>query len=181
MAEVVNLLEDLSKKFDLLRSDVDSLKERAGKRKKRKGKHSRRHHTRSRSRSSRQSIPITRGRKSRRDSPSCSRSLPLSPRRGTRGHPEDRRSPPSGVATSSRSGDIRSNATPRDSERNSGPSRAWDEIPVEETPDYNELFAWGIQTMRNALFPPIWLQCLSRLNHWSRKRAQRGFQIVHAC
>ena len=177
MAEVVNLLEDLSKKFDLLRSDVDSLKERAGKWKKRKGKRSRRHH----SRSTRQSIPIMRGRKSRRDSPSCSRSPPLSPRRGTRGHPEDRRSPPSGAAKSSRSGDIRSNATPRDSERNLGPSRAWDEIPVEETPDYNELYAWGIQTMRNALFPLIWPQCLSRLNHWSRKRVQRGFKIVHAC
>ena len=89
--------------------------------------------------------------------------------------------PPSGAATSSRSGDIRSNATPRDGERNSGPSRAWDEIPVDETPDYNELLAWGIQTMRNALFPLIWQQCLSRLNHWSRKRAQRGFQIMHAC
>ena len=147
MAEVVNLLEDLSKKFDLLRNDVDSLKERSGKRKKRKGKRSRRHHTRSRSRSrsrsTRRSTPTTRGRKSRRDSPSRSRSPPLSPRRGTRGHPEDRRSPPSGAATSSRSGDIRSNATPRDGERNSGPSRAWDEIPVEETPDYSELLAWG--------------------------------------
>ena len=147
MAEVVNLLEDLSKKFDLLRNDVDSLKERSGKRKKRKGKRSRRHHTRSRSRSrsrfKRRSTPTTRGRKSRRDSPSRSRSPPLSPRRGTRGHPEDRRSPPSGAATSSRSGDIRSNATPRDGERNSGPSRAWDEIPVEETPDYSELLAWG--------------------------------------
>ena len=147
MAEVVNLLEDLSKKFDLLRSDVDSLKERAEKRKKRKGKGSCRHHTRSRSRSrsrsTRRSKPITRVRKSRRDSPSRSRSPPLSPRRGTRGHPEDRRSPPSVAATSSRSGDIRSNTTPRDNERNSGPSRAWDEIPVDETPDYNELFAWG--------------------------------------
>ena len=147
MAEVVNLLEDLSKKFDLLHSDVDSLKERARKRKKRKGKRSRRHHTRSRSRSrsrsTRQSTPITRVRKSRRDSPSRSRSPPLSPRRGTRGHPEDQRSPSSGAATSSRSGDIRSNATPQDSERNSGPSRAWDKIPVDETPDYNELFAWG--------------------------------------
>ena len=146
MAEVVNLLEDLSKKFDLLRSNVDSLKERAGKRKKRKGKRSRRHHTRSRSRSRsrsmRRSTPITRVRKSRRDSPSRSRSPPLSPRRGTRGHPEDWRSPPSGAATSSRSGDIRLNTTPRDNERNSGPSRAWDEIPVDETPDYNELFAW---------------------------------------
>ena len=116
MAEVVNLLEDLSKKFDLLRSDVDSLKERAGKKKKRKGKRSRWHHTRSRSRSTRRSIPTTRGRKSRRDSPSHSRSPPLSPRRGPPGHPEDRRSPPSGAATSSRSGDIRSNATPRDGE-----------------------------------------------------------------
>ena len=143
MAEVVNLLEDLSKKFDLLRNDMDSLKERAGKRKKRKGKRSRWHHTRSRSRSTRRSTPTTRGRKSRRDSPSRSRSPPLSPRRGTRGHPEDRRSPPSGAATSSRSGDIRLNATPRDGERNSGPSRAWDEISVEETPDYNELLAWG--------------------------------------
>ena len=46
MGEVVNLLEDLSKKFDLLHSDVDSLKERGGKQKK-KGKCSRRHHTRS--------------------------------------------------------------------------------------------------------------------------------------
>ena len=142
MAEVVNLLEDLSKKFDLLRSDVDSLKERAGKRKKRKGKRSRRHHTRSRSRSTRRSTPVTGGRKSRRDSPSRSRSSPLSPRRGTCGHPEDRRSPPSGAATSSWSGDVRSKATPRDSERNSGPCRAWDEIPVDETPNYNELFAW---------------------------------------
>ena len=34
-----------------------------------------------------------------------------------------------------------------------------------------------IQKMRNALFPPFWQQCLSRLNH----RLLRGFQIVHAC
>ena len=138
---------------------MDSLKECTGKRKKGKGKCSCRHHTRSQSRSqsrsTRQSTPITQGRKSRRDSPSRSRSPPLSPWRGTRGHPEDQRLPPSGAATSSWSGDIRSNATPRDGERNSGPSRAWDEIPVEETPDYNELLAWGIQTMRNALFPLI--------------------------
>ena len=74
MVEVVNLLEDLSKKFDLLRSDVDSLKEHAGKWKRRKGKRPRWHHTRSRSRSTRRSTPVMRGRKSRRDSPSRSRS-----------------------------------------------------------------------------------------------------------
>ena len=37
MAEVINLLKDLSKKFDLLRSDVDSLTEYAGKRRREKG------------------------------------------------------------------------------------------------------------------------------------------------
>ena len=68
---------------------------------------------------------------------------PPNPQRETRGHPKDRRSPLSGAATSSRSGEIRSNAVPRDSERISGVSRAWDEVPVEETPDYNELLAWG--------------------------------------
>ena len=31
MAEVVKLLKDLSEKFDMLREDVDSLKEHAGK------------------------------------------------------------------------------------------------------------------------------------------------------
>ena len=146
MAEVVKLLEDLSEKFDLLREDVDSLKERAGKQKKKKGKRSHRRHTRSRSRSTRRSTPSTSERKSRRDSPSRSRSLSPSPRRGTRGHHSDRRSPPSGAATTSRSGEVtqsRSNAALMDRGRSSGLARDWDEVPVDETPDYNELLTWG--------------------------------------
>ena len=43
MAEVAELIKELSQKFDTLREDVDSLKERCGKQKKSKRSHHRRH------------------------------------------------------------------------------------------------------------------------------------------
>ena len=146
MAEVERLLRDLSEKFDTLREDVDSLKEHAGKKKKSKRSH--RHHTRSRTRSrsrsksTRRLSSSLRERKSRRDSPSRSRSFSSSPQRRPRGYPDDRRSSPSGAATSSRSGERTqsgSNAVPTVRERTLLLPRAWDKAPVDETPDYNEL------------------------------------------
>ena len=131
---------------------MDSLKERAGKQKKKKSKRSHRHHirsrtrSRSRSKSTKQLSSSLRERKSRRDSPSRSRSVSPSPRRGARGHPDDRRLPPSGAATSSRSEERTqsgSNAMPTVRERTSLLPRAWDKAPVDEIPDYHELLTWG--------------------------------------
>ena len=149
MAEVAELIKELSQKFDTLREDVDSLKERSGKQKKSKRSRHRRHtrsHTRSRSRSkSRRSSHSPRGRKSQRDLPSRNRSVSPSPRRGTRGQPDDRRSSPSGVETGSRCGEEArsgSNAVPTGRERTSQPPRVWHEVPVDDTPDYNEVITW---------------------------------------
>ena len=151
MAEVVELIKELSEKFDTLQEDVDSLKECSGKQKKKKSKRSHRwrhtrSHTRSQSRSKlRRSSHSPWGRKSRRDSPSRSRSVSSSPRRGTRGQPDDQRSSPSGVETGSRCGEKArsgSNAVPTDRERTSQPPRVWHEVPVDDTPNYNEVITW---------------------------------------
>ena len=127
MAEVAELIKGLSKKFDTLREDVDSLKERSGKQKKSKRSHHRCHtrsHTRSQSRSkSRRSSHSPQGRKSRRDLPSRNRSVSSSPQRGTSGQPDNQRSSPSGVETGSWCGEKAqsgSNAVLTDRERRSG-------------------------------------------------------------
>ena len=167
MAEVVELIKELSEKLDTLWEDVDSLKERSGKQKKKKSKHSHnRHHTRSHTRSwsrskSRRSSHSPRRRKSRRDSPSRSRSISSSPRRGTCSQSDDQRSSPSGVETGSRCGEKAqsgSNAVPTNRERTSQPSRVWHEVPADDTPDYNKVITWrdSDDEAEDRLLPLIW-------------------------
>lgn len=197
MEQVTKLVGDLSRKFDSLREDVDSLKKRNGKHKKKKNKRSRRYHShprtqsRSRSRSPRRANSPQEGRESRRDSPSRSGSASPRARRRPRGHRDDRGSSPSNATSPSRhsrsgertqggSGDMpegnrASRRTPRD----------WEDIP--DVPNFEEPLHWDsdegerpatrLLTVSEETESLLKEACTKRLLNSARLQTRNTFQL----